>query len=285
MNFFDPAPTPLDLRWRMLGIDVRVHPSFWLIMILLGLGSGSLLTLLLWVLCGFVSVLIHELGHVTMGRAFGEPGHILLYGMGGYAIGMYDRLDRRQRILVSFAGPAMGFLFLILIIHVDNRPWNVLVNNIFLENRFGRAVLDFLHMTDPPEVRWSLLGAINEQYGGSAWYRSFGARISLILVLMNLYWNVLNLLPIYPLDGGNILREVCTGVTPRSGLRFAFGFGFLVAGVIAVYSLLCSQRPDLPYFGSPTFNLVMFGMLSVQNFILLRSAEAEERRWSPYDDY
>ena len=60
----------------------------------------------------FVSILIHEFGHVWMGQAFGSRGHIVLYGFGGLAIGS-NRLDSRwQRIAVSFAGPLAGFAFL-----------------------------------------------------------------------------------------------------------------------------------------------------------------------------
>ena len=32
----EPQPTPMDLHWRMFGIDVRVHPFFWLFSALLG---------------------------------------------------------------------------------------------------------------------------------------------------------------------------------------------------------------------------------------------------------
>ncbi len=287
MNFLEPAPTPLDLRWRLLGIHFRVHPSFWVVALLFGLMSAprdrALVFVLAWVLCMFASVLIHELGHVLMGRAFGEPGHILLYSMGGYAMGMYDRLERWQRILVSFAGPGMGFLFLIAVIHVDNGPWNALMKELFVENRFGRTMLEFLHVP-VPLVRDCLLDRIDPVYFGRPWYTSVGGLVSFLLVIMNLYWNFLNLIPVAPLDGGNILREVSTGVSPHAGLRFALGFGFLIAGLIAVYSIIKMQRRDLPYFGDPTFNLIMFGMLAFQNFGMLRGVEQQQRHWDYRDD-
>ena len=85
------APTAYDLRFRLLGVPVRIHPLFWLVACLLGgpwlegrWGAGYLL---LWVACVFVSILVHELGHVLAGRAFGARGHILLYSFGGLAIG------------------------------------------------------------------------------------------------------------------------------------------------------------------------------------------------------
>ena len=90
----DPGPTPFDLRFRLFGTDVRVHPFFWLITILFGwswllevLPGNGLIEVALWVACAFFSILLHEFGHVWMGRAFGSHGHIVLHGMGGLAIG------------------------------------------------------------------------------------------------------------------------------------------------------------------------------------------------------
>src|SRR5262249_7190 len=67
-------PTQFDLHWRMFGIDVRVHPLFWLFSAVLGWGftGGRLDSLVVWVVVVFVSVLVHELGHVLTGRIFGS---------------------------------------------------------------------------------------------------------------------------------------------------------------------------------------------------------------------
>src|SRR5262249_53158681 len=114
---YDPGGTPLDLRFRLFGTQVRVHPMFWLIMALLGWsGGGGVLPgnglgdTLVFVLCAFVSILLHEFGHVWMGRAFGARGHIVLHGMGGLAIGSADVPHRWQRILVSAAGPGIQLI-------------------------------------------------------------------------------------------------------------------------------------------------------------------------------
>ena len=66
--------------------------------------------LVLWIICVFVSILIHEMGHVLMGRLFGAEGHIVLYSFGGLAIGSKRLADRWQRIAVSFAGPLAQFI-------------------------------------------------------------------------------------------------------------------------------------------------------------------------------
>ena len=88
MNLVEPQSTPFDLRWRMFGIRVRVHPSFWFFGALLGWTWGQriqqfgLTDLLVWMGCYFFSVLVHELGHVVMGILCGQHGYIVLHFFG-----------------------------------------------------------------------------------------------------------------------------------------------------------------------------------------------------------
>src|SRR4029077_14210821 len=97
----------------MFGVDVRVHPWFWLMTALMGWSSfqEGVLYLALWIGCVFVSILIHEYGHIFMGRIFGTSGHIVLYSLGGLAVGSNQLYLHWQRILVSLAGSAADFLF------------------------------------------------------------------------------------------------------------------------------------------------------------------------------
>src|SRR5690348_11709576 len=113
MYLNEPQPTAYDLRFRLLGTDVRVHPMFWLVSVLLNfrlLQTGRIDLLLIWIACVFVSILVHEFGHVLMGRAFGSHAHIVLYSFGGLAVGSKEGLRRWQRVLVLFAGPGAGFV-------------------------------------------------------------------------------------------------------------------------------------------------------------------------------
>ena len=115
---FEPNATSFDVRFRIFGIHVRVHPLFWLFSAILGWPSGlarneqRLLVpfVLIWIGCVFVSILIHELGHVLMGRLFGSDGYIVLYSFGGVAVGSNDLRRRWQRILVTLAGPLVQLL-------------------------------------------------------------------------------------------------------------------------------------------------------------------------------
>jgi len=68
----------------------------------------GLFLLLLFMLAGFISILVHELGHACTARWFGKKVHIVLEAFGGYAA--YSGggpLSRKQTFLITAAGPAI----------------------------------------------------------------------------------------------------------------------------------------------------------------------------------
>src|SRR5262245_48041042 len=77
----EPPATPYDLRFQLFGTPVRVHPLFWLVSAILGWPfiEAGLIYLALWVFCSFLSILLHEFGHIWMGKLFGSDGYIVLY--------------------------------------------------------------------------------------------------------------------------------------------------------------------------------------------------------------
>jgi Zn-dependent protease len=257
----EPEETRYDLRWRMFGTPVRVHPMFWIISVVLGydgtirLGVGFVLA---WVACVFVSVLLHEFGHVWMGRLFGSPGHIVLYSFGGLAIGSKNLYPRWQRILVSFAGPLIQLVLLAVI-------W------------FGR---DWLFHFIAPGARRAAI---------SIWWMLFE---------INLLWPLLNLLPIWPLDGGQITREVCQGAMGDRGTAVSLGISLVVAGFLAAHELMASRgRPLLhfpvsestsPYLlllkamceSGDMFMALFFLMFCISSFLALQAENERRRRWS-----
>src|SRR5437870_1053723 len=116
--FTDPGRSPWDLNFRLFGIPVRIHPMFWLMSALLGQSwlRVGIEYLLIWVACVFVSILVHEMGHIIAAWAFGVWGEIVLYGFGGLAIPAGQMRHRWQHIIVCFAGPLAGFVFLGLVV-------------------------------------------------------------------------------------------------------------------------------------------------------------------------
>jgi Zn-dependent protease len=241
-----PQPTPFDLHWRMFGIDVRVHPFFWLVSAVLGWWATrySLLFLLLWVVCVFVSVLIHELGHVLMGRLFGSQGHIVLYGFGGLAVGASNLRRRWQRVLVLFAGPLAQLIVLAFVIAA-------LV--VVLPRGQLREGLD---QATPLEA------------------------VLVMLFIINLFWPVLNLLPIFPLDGGQIAREVLEGLLGHRGVILALGVSVGVAGLLAVQMVWPILPLPLPFGG--VYNAIFFALMAVTSYQLLQMEM--NRRPARYED-
>jgi Zn-dependent protease len=250
----EPGRTPYDLNFRLGTIPVRVHPMFWLFSALLGwdyivLGVEYVL---LWVACTFVSILVHELGHVLMGMAFGHSGSIVLYSFGGLAIGSNGERYRWQRIAVSAAGPGAGlalFGAVCLVIYTGFIPSEVLRERPIL-----RAALS-------------------------------------MLFFMNLFWNLLNLIPVWPLDGGQIARELCVGINPRNGARIALGISFVVAGLLAVHSVLeHNGHPLIPFLPIGGMWLaILFALLAIQSFQLMQQSggrhpwEDDEPRWKRWN--
>src|SRR4051794_4982523 len=122
--FQPPSVTRYDVRFTLAGIPVRVHPLFWLMGIIFGIGTGNLILLLIWVAVVFVSILIHEMGHAFTMRHYGVSPEVILYLGGGLAVPRSEQSGRRwgrfelrtgEQILVSLAGPGAGFLLAALV--------------------------------------------------------------------------------------------------------------------------------------------------------------------------
>jgi Zn-dependent protease len=95
---------------RFLGIDVFLHVTFLILVAIVwyttrGEGHGKVL----FMLCMFTCVVLHEYGHALMARRFGVATRdITLLPIGGVA-----RLERMpaepwQELLVAVAGPAVN---------------------------------------------------------------------------------------------------------------------------------------------------------------------------------
>jgi Zn-dependent protease len=97
---------------KILRIPVKVEVSFFVLAVFLGLSRSRDLTLIVeWVAVVFVSVLVHELGHALVGRAFGLDPEIRLYQMGGLtSLRSETEVKPLRHVLISLAGPFTGFV-------------------------------------------------------------------------------------------------------------------------------------------------------------------------------
>jgi uncharacterized membrane protein len=76
------------LEFKLFNIPVRVEPWFWVIGFVWGGGfqidgRNSLMSVLLWMLALFISILIHEFGHALTSRKLTKVNPtVKLWGMG-----------------------------------------------------------------------------------------------------------------------------------------------------------------------------------------------------------
>jgi len=226
--------TAYDLRFTLLGVPVRVHPFFWGICALIGWprqdvpGSEALLLLLVATACVFLSILVHEMGHALTAKAFGWRPHVVLYHLGGYASFFPDRGFTTSRS-VAVSFAGPAAGFLLFGLVVGIQMWLV---------RAG--------ITVGPHARLAFF----------------------YLEWINLYWGLVNLLPVYPLDGGKISFSLLTAWMPRNGWSVALQLSIAVAVIAAVWFF---RQQYL-------FAALLFGSLAFEGFQMLQ-AGGRSRYW------
>lgn len=248
MFLSEPPETNYDLRFSLAGFPVRVHPFFWLAAILLGSGgargdeAGALL--LVWVGVLFGSILVHEMGHALAFRWYGASARIVMYIFGGLAIpdvsrnpwSRPPRLTAGAHMIVSLAGPVAGFVLAAFVVAIVQA--------------LGGAV----EITPHAFPGWQVLRAPAGNY--LVWF-AFRQ-----LLWVNVLWGVVNLLPIFPLDGGQITHAYLTTVDPRDGHFKSLQLSFGAALVVAIGGYLATH--DL-------FVALLFGSLAYSNYMAMRS--------------
>jgi Zn-dependent protease len=254
----EPAPTPYDLRFNLLGFDVRISPWFWLAALLLGwsisqpdvVGAltgkppqhGAPLYLALWTAAMFISILIHELGHALAFRQYGVSSHIVLYHFGGLAVPDgslgygFGRFHPRQDIIVAAAGPAAQLLLAAIVLLLVR----VAGHSVPLEAFFGRLWPDL---------------------GGEPIPNQPLAMFALYLLLPSIMWALMNLLPVLPLDGGQIAAGYMKMHDPARGVVNSMWLSVFVGAGVAVLSL---------FFLHDRMMAMLFGILAVQNYLQLQ---------------
>ncbi len=247
----EPPPSQGDVHFRVLGIPVRIHPFFWIITLIIAMQGESAppAEVLSWIVAVFVSILIHEMGHALIQRHFGGRPRIVLHGMGGLAIcGDCDRSTRSQ-ILISLAGPFAGFLFAaILAVFVT-----------VAGHHFGLYFQDQEPNFAPKGIKLFGVWFLWEAFASSHVNQMLSN-----LFFINILWGAVNLLPIYPLDGGHISRELCQLRHPREGMILSLRISMFVAIGMAFVGL-SSQSP---------FIVLMFGYFAYSSYKTLEAYRA-----------
>lgn len=256
----EPQRTQADLNFSLFGIPVRVHPFFWVIGVLLGEIQTELAPILIRVAAFFLAILVHELGHALVIRAYGFRPWITLHGLGGLAsydpAGNYDSKGSGplRQILISAAGPGAGLVLGAVVVG--------------LVAVFSRKLIGFefggsygIDITSIP-IKSPLLRLF-------VWY----------LLFISIIWGIVNLLPVYPLDGGQIAREILLTANPREGIRQSLLLSTFTGAAVAVIVLVRSIQAaggqfDLRKLWVPA----LFGYLAYASYATLQ-AYTSRRPW------
>lgn len=264
--FGEPRRTQYDLHFTLFGFPVRVHPVFWIIGAFFGfqaartLAGDDMRTGLLYVAAViaalFISILTHELGHALVQRSFGYRPWIVLYGFGGLACYQPGHARRQPgtwgQIAISFAGPGAGFL---------------LAGAILIGGYFAGA-RPFILFTSASHIGFfvGLDGVIlSEPFSNFLWF----------ILYISVVWGFVNLLPVYPLDGGNIAREICLAINRREGIRWSLILSIIVAVIIAGRGLMTWAQDGRQGF---PFIAAMFGYLAYSSYQTLQAYNSQ--RWN-----
>jgi Zn-dependent protease len=104
---------------------VKVRWTFFLVTVLLGLRTRSVEGVLTWIVVAFFAILLHECGHALAARFYRQSPQIELHAMGGVTRWDWvDHLRWTQRVAITLAGPAAGFMLGGLILAFD-RLWPI----------------------------------------------------------------------------------------------------------------------------------------------------------------
>ena len=226
-----------EWRFRLFGTLVRVQIWFWFVILIMG-GDRQPVPALTWVTVCFVSILLHEFGHVAAFRLFRVDAEVVLHGWGGLAIPRREVRGTWAELLVSVAGPAAGFglaaLALLAASHTGFRTY------------LGfHAMIPHLSVLPARPVHFSIswMVLLND------------------LLWVNFYWGLMNLLPVYPLDGGQAARALFEHYQPGRGLRRSLVVSAVVGGAVALVGLA-----EQSYY-----LVILFGLLAVSSIQALDS--------------
>lgn len=239
MMLQEPGQSSYDLRFSLFGFPVRVHWGFWLVAAILGWdlvagidrsmamqdvdSPGAGVLLVIWIACIFLSILVHELGHTLAFRFYGLDSQIVLYHFGGLAIpssfGSWNgarqaRIGPVEQIVISAAGPALQILLGISVWLIGLALKVPMLETRIFDSWFGTS----LAIEGLPSS-----AAVAVLFTGIIW--------------PSLFWAVINLAPVLPLDGGQIMRNVLMLTRTAQPTRTAHMVSVVVGGLLGLWLL------------------------------------------------
>lgn len=254
MLLAEPPETNYDFRFNTFGFPVRIAVTFWIGAVVFGhglcrefamtgqIGLGPLM--LAWALCMLLSILIHELGHALAFRFYGIQSSIVLYHFGGLAIPTssftpgrsFARISEKDQLIISAAGPALQLLSAFVV--------------ILLVKMGGYSIFAFQLMPSfLADLPWVTEGKPMDSVGMQA--------LVTFYILPSVLWAMLNLMPVWPLDGGQIARSliVMNGGTVAQSLWVS-----VICSAALAYYAFTSGR---------TFMAIFFAMFAFSSYQMI----------------
>jgi Zn-dependent protease len=228
--------------FRVGPFPVTIEPSFLIVAVLLGPLGGPIIGIVSWALVVFVSVLVHELGHAVVGRSLGAKPQVFLRGLGGVTLNpLPRRLTPFENIKLSLAGPLAGLL-----------PGALALALLIATNPAAAA-----YASDPRLWLRLVMGYLDGRTPFESLLFSF--------VQTGFFWTILNLLPVLPLDGGQVLASALSWVRGKPSVGLS---GWISAVIAAGLSLLLFLR-ILP---GGAFLALLFAGFALQSAALARAS-------------
>jgi len=225
----EPRANPMDLKWPMLGTPIRVSPWFFVAAIALGWSASE--SWAIWAQQSRGAILVTWTLAMFLGILVHEFGHALVAKLSG---------ARNVRIVIYHMGG--------LAISEGHRQ------------RWQRVV----ELLMGPGAGFMLAGlcyGVQVLCSARGWELPSLVQYFLIAsVSIGVIWGAVNLLPVFPLDGGQITRELLEAWRPYDGTRITFRVSMVVAILAA-----CAGA----YFRE-LLVVVLFGLFAFYNWQLSR---------------
>jgi Zn-dependent protease len=203
------------MRFRLFGVDVQVQMFFWLMAAFFAypdLMAGRYGNVAVWVAVVFVSILVHELGHALAVKRHRIEPEIALHGMGGTTSWQPGSSLSRVDHIV------------------------ISLAGPFAGFALGGLVYALVHFA--PELVRRL--------------PALGQHAVAMLLYVNIYWGMVNLIPVLPFDGGHVLEHA---LGPKRGRLTAAISGVVGLGVAILAGL-----------NGMIWMAMLFGMGAVQSY-------------------
>ena len=231
-----PNVTPYDLKFQVAGVPIRIHPGFWIAGVALGFDQYEPRFTLIWVVVLLISILWHEMGHALASKWQQVQPSVVLYWMGGLCYSDRNRLPTSGRLAVILGGPGAGLIL-------------ALLTGLIGAMACGLTWADDLALVGfgPGDANraFAKLGGSDSLFW---FYRG--------MLFFNGGWTLVNLLPIWSLDGGQFLGEVLTQRGQFWGMKVTHTVSLVTAAAVALWG---ASEQNL-------FIIVFFGFFAFSNY-------------------